>query len=402
MATTIQDLTPIGVPLYALNSVVLTTITDVTPYLISRYANMVFGRRESNNKLAYSSDEMATWTEVTSGALTGYVRGVMETYDGELIVSVGGGDQLGPNTLYRSTGWTSNRAGVTFAPVLSVPMANAGIPQDWSFQPANMLPNGTIVINSYGSQVQAGGGAANEQRAKFSYISFNHGATWADFQNLALINPTYTDPANVHWHGSFLHAADNRVYFTFGDNNGQGDDIAGTGNVQIHYYNLDDNSTGFMPLPVGYSGFTAANSLQWTGIGAADDGSIILTPDAKPYGTMVWTRTGYRTYGNLHWTFGNGDAHTIGTGVTHQKAGKPYFVGVGLAGDATLSASYPVIDVSSNGVDWQSLWRDTANMLGTYQYARTTPIGVFDSGKFIAVYKSSVALRLITGTLVAP
>jgi hypothetical protein len=406
MTITNQALTPLDQPRYTLSNPVLAAVPAIIPQMISRSGNLAYGRRASDNALCFSLDETATWTFLNNKPPQ-KTQGIIETYDGELLLLCS--DSASPGSsgtllIYKSTGWSANKVTATFALKKTVSAANAGIASQWSFNNGCTTPSGVIVTNQYGQQTQSTGD--NSQRAIQSYISFDHGETWADLMNL--LNLGYTNPIGVHWHGCCASALDNRVYLSYGDNTGNGPAIAGTGNLQVAYVNLEDMSVGFLPSPPQYP-FAAGDSMQYTGIRCADDGSLIFSPDARPYAIMVYGRTGYRQFNAMHWTVpvGTGDVRTIGNGITQVKVGEPCFTSANLDANTNslgASSATPTIWIGPNGTDWQQLWTDANNQLSTGEGVYMSIIGMFASGKFMAIYtstESGLGTRMLTGTVTA-
>jgi len=412
MTSTVQALAPIDQPVITLLNPVLSAPPPIIPLLISRTgSNLCIGRRTSDNALAYSSDEMATWTILTNKPADKPVA-IIETYDGELLVlgsSSGNPSAAGVNVVYKTTGWATNKQGVTFTSKKSFGGVSAGINAGWAFSngsvipPNATLPNGAIVTNLYGTQSQATGD--NTLRAVYSYVTFDHGETWVDL--LSLLNAGTTNPLGVHFHGCYASALDNRAYLSFGDNTGNGPAVAGAGKMQVAYVNLEDLTYGFLPLPPQYTVFTGGNALQFTGIRGADDGSLSFTPDTAPFAILVLGRTGYRQFNNMHWTvpMGTGDARTIGGGIVQVKPGDPAFTSFQM--DATsnglgASNTVPAFYVAVTGNDWQVLWTDAGNPLSVNEQVYMGTIGMFASKKFVGFYTSTEAglgTRMLTGTV---
>lgn len=411
MASTVQTLAPLDQPVISLLNPVLSAVPAIMPLLITRTGNLCIGRRTSDNALAYSADEMATWTILTNKPAEKPLA-IIETYDGELLVlasSSSNAGAAGVNIVYKTTGWATNKQGVTFTSKKSLGGVAAGVNSGWSFSngsvipPNATLPNGAIITNLYGTQTQSTGD--NTTRAVYSYFSVDHGETWVDM--LSLLNAGTTNPLGVHFHGCYASPLDNRAYLSFGDNTGNGPALAGTGKIQVAYVNLEDLTYGFLAAPAQYTVFTGANSLQFTGIRGADDGSLIFTPDTAPFAIFVLGRTGYRQFGNMHWTvpMGTGDARTIGIGVTQVKPGDPAFTSFQM--DATTNGmgaanAVPAFYVAVNGTDWQQLWSDPTNTLSVNEQVYMGTIGMFASKKFVGFYtstESGLGPRMLTGTV---
>lgn len=413
MTSTVQALSPIDQPVITLANPVLSAVPAIVPVLISRTgSNLCIGRRTSDNALAYSTDEMATWTTLNNKPAEKSLA-IIETYDGELLVlasSASNSGGAGVNNIYKSSGWSANKQATTFALKKSVGGVASGINAGWSFNngsvmaPTAALPRGAIITNQYGAQTQSTGD--NTTRAVQSYVSTDHGETWTDM--VSLLSMGSTNPIGVHFHGCYASALDNRAYLTFGDNTGGGPALAGgAGKMQIAYVNLDDMSYGFMDSPTNYTLYTGGNTMQFTGIRGADDGSLILTPDTAPFAVFVWGRTGYRQFNNLHWTVpvGTQDARTIGNGLTQVKPGDPVFTSFQM--DASTNGlgaanTVPAFFVAVNGTDWQLLWSDPTNPLSVGEAVYMGTIGMFASKKFVGFYTStegSFGTRMLTGTV---
>lgn len=408
MASTVQPIAPIDQPVLALSNPVLSAMPAIVPLMITRADNLCIGRRTSDNALAYSSDEMATWT-ILANKPAEKPLAIIETYDGELLVlasNAANPNAAGVNVIYKSTGWTANKQTATFASKMTTGGTLAGVNAAWSFHggciipPSSAFPNGVVVTNQYGGQTQPTGDKT--LCAVYAYASFDHGNTWSVIFDL--LNAGRANPVGVHLHGCCLSAQDNRMYISFGDGTGDGKLMPGAGNTQIAYVNLEDLTYGYMPIPALYTGFTGAESLQVTGIRCADDGSLITTPDARPYSILTWGRTGYRQFGNMHWTvpIGTGDARTIGTGVVQSRSGEPVFAAFQMEAGGQAANNVPAFYVALNGFDWQQLWSDPANPLGASEAVYLNVMGIFASKKFIGFYtntKAGLGARMLTGTM---
>lgn len=411
MTTTNQAITAETFPQYTLSGVTVADVGAVKPLLLSRYSNRVYGLRLSDNTLMYSDDEMSNWT-ATTFASSG-LQQVIETYDGELLALSGAGQQLNPNYIYRSSGWSTGPTTATFSLKLTI---TAGVASLWGFGLNSIGPNGTVVVTSYGAQTVSGGQATNTQTGHYSFISTDHGNTFSSMLDLlSLPGNAVQNPAGVHWHGNSYSPLDNCVWLTYGDNTSvEGRGIPGTGNTQLMRYDLDTQTITFLPIGADYSGLTGGNLQQWTGVKVTDDGSVVLTPDAAPYGFYVYPRTGYRTYGSLHAMVvpAPESSSQIGGPIMRAKPGNPYFTASELDGNnpPTSAASlatllWATIYASVDGLAWQRIWIDTVRPLQANTFYAIIPIGVLASGKFVATYsyRNGGAWpngALVTGTLV--
>jgi hypothetical protein len=402
-------MTASNLPLYSLTNVVVGDVGTIQPLLLSRYTNRVFGRRVADNTLMYSDDEMATWTATTFTNKFG-LQAVVETYDGEILVLHGQGQQLPTNYVYKSSGWSANPATATFNLKLTVP---SGVSSLWGFGLNGMGADGTVVITTYGGQTNAGGLPSNDQTGHYSFISRDHGGTFsAGIDLLSLPGNPSQNPQGAHWHGNAYSQLDNCVWFTYGDNNYP--DVRampGTGNTQLMRLDLDTMTLTFLPIGADYAGLTAGLLQQWTGVCVLDDGSVSLTPDAAPQAFTVVPRLGYRTYGPQHGMLVSDPEGTwqIGGPIVRAKKGNPYLTASELDGTRAMQANIDgglrvAIYAAVDGLAWQRIYLDTAMPLKLNQFIQITPIGVLASGKFVCRTSNTNSGAwanggLITGTL---
>jgi hypothetical protein len=373
------------------------TIIGISPDAATVYAS-------NGGALEVSTDSGATFT--TAHTFTATVSGIVTFADGEAGVATkqgGAGYQI-----WRSTGWATNKATATWTVVLDGSThLNAEVASAFSWRQANVGTNGVVVVNEYGAQTIGGGDSRDANAARRAYISTNHGATWTQIFDI------YTDgnvqqPANCHLHSIAYDEPNDRVLLTFGDSTGDGNAVAGSGNMQFAYSDLRGaaGSWHFFPasqLGVDYQGnFNQGSaSPQFVTIHVTPD-SIVLMPDGRPYGVFVFPKTGYRTYGSPYLVAmlnAGAPSNLIGQRVTQNFGStsvspKPMFYGYNESDGAVAR----LVMSHDNGLNNYEVWRSARVFSGG------TGISVFGpttTGKLVGNSGYST-LKLWRADLVSP
>lgn len=296
MAITVGPLTPISAALqqrYSFGSITRTNNTgNITPIGLSRDRNWHFGA--SGNDLRYSADDGATWALVNTFPYR--VDGVTELDDGECLVFCYASAAT-PSYVFRSTGWSSNKLTATWAQTMTTP---GGIRGDWTAGPQAAVGS-DVIFSEYGAGTVLGDSTTNSTKSRRVHRSNDGGkaGTWVQILDI-LTDPALgvvaPNQAGVHVHCARLdpYSPTKRVYVSYGDATGNGEDLFGITCMQLMYMDNFDGVWRGVPLPTNWpvSSSTKDNRmLQVTDIFFTKYG-IVLMPDSPPYAVGVIARDG--------------------------------------------------------------------------------------------------------------
>lgn len=354
-----------------------------------------------------TDDTLGTFTLIhTFGS---NVQGIIELYNGEVIVSLGSGAGFSSSVSY-STGWTASQTGATW----STPYTFQGdyIPSVWGFKNSNAASNGVVLVNTYGTKTATGlATTANNISAGCRvFLSTDSGVTFTKIFDLLEANGNAAPAPNAY--GTHVHCASydqewDRIWVAYGDNTGSGTAVAGTNNLQLIYSDDHGATWNTVAIPANYSTCTGGFAQQFTTILCTHD-NVILMPDGSPFAVCTIPKTSYRTLGTfrvgpmLVIDGGAGGANTNVQGIVGQSvfqaAGDdmPIFACFNQSGSGgTLSASR-VMASSNGGNDWyEILYFAQAPTDSNRNFSDLNLIGPSINGK---MYGGSTYTGIPTGT----
>ena len=344
MTIVTRSITPkAAVKRYTLTNVVRTAQDSYYPIGMSADRTQFYARNAKN--LYQSTDDGVTWVLINAFPFT--VSAMCETKQGECLV------QLDGNKIYRSTGWSINKATATWALVHTV--IGDRIEANWNLKSENMGTNGVIVFAEYGAHTVTGGETENAGKARRILLSEDDGRTWRTIWDI-LTSTAHKYGKGMHPHGACYHEIDDRIYFTFGDGTGDAQLVAGSGKIFVAYSDDRGATWTFIPTPTDFF-----QGMQITTISAFDN-NIVLLPDGLPYGICIIPRTGYRTLGQLRFVnqyTGSAPVQVIGQGLFKPQSGadRPLIALMNWFG--TNSTRNRVMMSGDDGNTWNEAWRNT-------------------------------------------
>lgn len=408
MTTTIRDITPSMFPLSKRYS-----LSNITKLLLSKYVyglspsrNWIIGapKDTASNVLQVSNDDGATWSNVHtfdhSGTGTEQIQGVMQWPDGEISVATGRGATSGESRIYRSIGWGDTLAQKQAATWGTDPYRPRGgsFAGVWGFHQQCVGTNGKAICSTYaGGKTNSGSNDAAEiLKARYSFITLDQGKTWALRYDIYM-QPQAPLPGGVHIHGCLYYEPWDMFLFTFGDNTGAGQTVAGPNNLMVAF-SYDDGATwSYLPQDQATMAGVAA---QFT-TAFMTDKALVLVPDDMAQNIMLTLPiTGYRQFGTAYlMTLPSRGYKTVGKAAFRAGPAFPILFGYNTSGEPitnTQGSTPPSMFASSDGLSSYPLYIDTD----------ATAEAVFAGGivgptlrnKIIAEYNGG----LFVATLVAP
>jgi len=327
---------------------------------------------------------------------------LVETYDGEALCACA--DLASAVTVYRSSGWSANRATATWTSVLT--MTGAPLPE-YSANRWSMGTNGVMVISEQGAQTVAttatGDNAAdnataltnNAAKARRAYVTANNGATWTLLYDQLTQSPLL-EPRQIngtHLHGVQYDEAWDRVWISYGDNTGQGPALYGAGGLQLIYSddwrNVLTGGTvtwNTIPLPTDYPSTTVSSAIQLVGM-LITSKAIILQPDGIPFAPMIIPRAGYRQIGVIRYgpmmPITNG-IQIIGKDISWAGSGYPAIASFSINNSTNAAMAFlPHLYASADeGVNWFEIWKDPVRTRRTAD--RVSAFGPTVNNKMVA------------------
>ena len=252
------------------------------------------GSRSSNvRQLGVSTDGGTTWTWGRQFESSGWVvTGLIETPDGEVLVSARHTSNTAAGTLWRSTGWNKTTAdATTWTKVLTASGAGCYFDRRWCLTARSVAPAwsrraGQIVVCEYGTTIN--NAATPAEAAVRAWRSTDNGATWTAIFDLRDRYPGVT--AQLHVHAIAYDPHDDRVLISTGDGG------VTNGACAVWYCDGEDLAT---PTWTALSGSESTNAAtQVTTIVPLESG-IVLLSDSSPGGVRRIPRRGFRRYGQL-------------------------------------------------------------------------------------------------------
>jgi hypothetical protein len=331
----------------------------------------------SNNVLKYSTNvdtaSTPTWTDIhtfpaTIESLSVSVTCFQELDNGEAFVACTYIGSTSRSRCYVTEGW--NFGANLSAPWLETLTTIGGdVYRNYSGHGFNKGKNGVVLVAEGGGQTA--GGEANQAadyfKARRVFINRNFaksstpGADWPVLFDLYTYGQSQgvAYPANVHVHGVAYDEDWDRVWICYGDNSGDGKNIAGLGNTQVVY--IDDASTDTpkapvkLPQPVLWSvntsGFLGAN-MQFIQPVVTEQ-FVKFTPDvSNPLGVLIYPKIGYRKLGDPI----NGPDYGSGVAFPVRRGNKdklmPLFFGGQVTGTQTGTLWVPLAITADGGLTW--------------------------------------------------
>lgn len=408
MTTINEALTPSAMSRYTLANVTVTNNNGIVPLQLSLDRTTLYGVRKSDNTLMQSQNLGAAWTVIYTFPSDRPISGLVEMADGQCIVEC----TLTANTaayVYRSTGWSTtpaSRPAATWA--LTLTTAGGTLPGKWTGHKWTAGANGVVVVATYGTQTQSGGPSNNVSRGRYLYVSEDFGATFTLRYDI-YINGAVDQAVGVHFHAVAYHEADDRIIASYGDGTGQGAQISGSPTTKQQLMYSDDRGLTwqFFDIPADYASFVNGNAMQFTTVGIANDGSLILQTDGAPYFLTVVKRTGYRTYGSWHLAprVGPGGTATIGSYLNRNKPDGLFLTTFELNGTPPTGLSVNNNDrsmsilASDDGLSWYTLYTDTPRRIVSGEYWALNLMGPTPDGKVVGDYGYRNGGAWATGSL---
>lgn len=315
----------IGAQFYAVDSDILHLDTDRKTFLAQSTTPRQL-RYCVDYDLNYASP---TWVELPNTQLPSgeAILKVMNTYDGEILIlaSVTYTEPITTANLivtkvYKSSGWSVNRATATIASVyqFTVGLDQTGI----NIGPELMGRNGVIVLAGYEAQTVGGAGAdTNDRLTKCGYtaVSEDFGNTWRKLfdPRLQVQSMGIPYPVNLHQHGACYDEDDDRVYCVVGDSStgtAVGRTLGQGGKYSLIFYS--DNWRDAAPTWNLVTQSSLYNVTQYTADTGLPESAVVTTifpfgifttPDAlvglldlnAPGAVMIWPKIGYRRLGEM-------------------------------------------------------------------------------------------------------
>ena len=253
-----------------------------------------------SNNLFESTDDGATPTLIATFAAGTNVNGFFETDDGEAVITTltGGTANSTSSLLWKSSGWSTNRATATWSTKLSTTDPKVYFRSIWGFNAWCKGPNGILFAVQYGPQTSVTGITVWATKV---YKSTDHGNTWALNLDLAARYPA--PGGSIHCHAIAYDAVWDRWWLTWGDN--QADEpgaAAGSGQYWAPIlYSDDHGATWVRGVAIPADDYASSPQIRYqsTAIAPMQD-CILFGCDSPPYGVNRITRKGYRQMGPIH------------------------------------------------------------------------------------------------------
>lgn len=307
MTPNIQNITPNTIPGYALaNPVWINAVSGIANLLKDRITFIGASGAILQSSTNVDTSTTPTWTNLytfptTSGRT---IAGFQELANGEaMVVMTESGQSTNLSHVYVSSGWSVNKATATWTETLATiggNVTNAYSMHDWS-----SAADGTVLMSESGGQTS--GGSANVTsdliKGRRVWLSKDFGLTWA------LVFDIYTFgqaqgiayPASVHVHGVGYDQEWQRIWICYGDNTGDGKNIAGTGYVQV--VSSDDGGSSWQKLvtpPYWNNSGQLALTLQYI-VPVIFNNAVVFTTDATPPNApVIYPKTGFRKLGEAY------------------------------------------------------------------------------------------------------
>lgn len=415
MTRTIRAATPRANPQYT-----MTAIEYIPPGAsvigVSKDGSRFYGSTGNILKMCLdlATATTPTWTNVhdftVDGGANHTVGGIHEMFNGEVLVACTNGSNF--SVLYVSLGWAANPATATWTRVLTA--TNGIFAPQYSLTDFSSGPNGVVYLIDSNSAQTLGGeanAATDATRGGFGMLSTDFGKTWTKVFDLVAYATSrgFQYAAGLHTHGSAYDPVDDRIYQCYGDNTGQGKDVAGIGFAQVVY--SDDRGATWNRLPNPSKFDTnapgSATTIQYISVAPLET-CVLFSPDVnQPQATVMYPRAGYRQLGVAHIStaiyYGgvNGYIQRNGSGTD-----KPVFVGGTVVQTQTGSRSVQIPVLHPGQAAWSRLDYTIAvqspNITG-YGFGRV--YGPFANGRIVATCRHTVGgsgNSLMRATLVGP
>ncbi|HIV78078.1 MAG TPA: hypothetical protein H9899_11210 [Candidatus Sphingomonas excrementigallinarum] len=247
-----------------------------------------FAADPANVVWTYSNNAIAPNDTIANSGLTT----VYDTQDGEILVGKVDFGSFG--SLWRSSGWSTNRQTATFTKVLDV--IGGKIDQEYSLHQW-AARGSTIWVAASGGQTGGGAGNASNDASRATRVwrSDDNGLTWVVDFDLRDYSATQgiPYPAGVHIHGIAYDPFGRVFYVCFGDDTGQGRDIAGLAFAEVVW--RADGSTAWtkMPLPDSWKAPTSStNTNQYIAAAPLRDVVLFSADVSKPIAPFAMRRDG--------------------------------------------------------------------------------------------------------------
>ena len=238
------------------------TVTQSTyiPVWLCRDRFTLVGVNRTTGRLAWSTDDAATWSEVAAAPLAGGVSAVRETTDGELLIFAGVDPGVRPPAVFKTSGWSTSRASATYEKKHETNFGGTwteGAILPWSVDSHGPL----VLLAEYGPKV----GPA--QMARYLYLSRDDGETWSTIFDHA---DTSTG-VGAHLHGVAYDPYWNAIWLAAGDGPG--------------------NEGAFVSFDLGQTWRNLNQEQQFTSVFALPEGIVWFTDEGGPNGFYRIPRT---------------------------------------------------------------------------------------------------------------
>ena len=358
--TTIANTTDIAsaTPIFALSK-------DGLTYFRADPANGL--RLQASNDLT-TNPSSPTWANLYTfpSSSSTVLAGLLELEDGECLAFV---NNIGFNSkVYRSSGWTANRATSTWAQVLAAGSGSGSKDfLDWYNAVPNMASGGVVILTENGGQTSGGAGNATADeanRAVHAYVSADNGATWPYTFNLRdyAAAQGVANPAGVHMHGCGYYAPDDTGWLCYGDSNGDGKAIAGANNNQVLFCHglkaaLVAGQAPVWQKQVNFTHWQKSDGTAGQYLHAiTSDRGVLFTPDlTKPNDTTLFLpRTGWRSYDVAVPIVGTGYGNGMVGSAPTLTRGRWFLPSAG--SDASATGTYPLsVMTSTDFTTWDQI-----------------------------------------------
>jgi hypothetical protein len=258
-------------------------------YLATDDATLIL--QDLNTRIGVSADYGTTVTEGSTVAdSTWTLRGLLETADGELLLSVGKTGEQG--VLYKTTGWDpatatwTSKTQVLVTPGISNNFRGYWGLNGWGIAPSWSRHAGAMFISEYTQH--ASQGVTLEDGAVHVWMSTDNGATWRVIFDLVTQRPEYT---YLHVHSCCYDPWAGRVVVTQGDGSNAGTPVGHRG---VWWSDDPEAATPTWHM-LDWSDSIYDKEQMVTA--AAIESGVILAPDGAPHCAKLIPRRG-RDYGD--------------------------------------------------------------------------------------------------------